>query len=591
MSNLNLILVVLVVVWYNVYEVVDMFLKKDKKSNGRIYLSIVEGYREPSTGKTKHRKVKSLGYVDALEKDFDDPISHFTELAKQMTLEANDNAIPLSFSFSSTDTIDSNSVLRKNIGFAVLSHFYHKLDIEKFFINRQRNLNINYSLNNIFQMLVYSRVLIPCSKKSSFESMDRYFLDFKFSLDHVYKALDHFYAFKDDLLLHLHEMVRMHYGRDTSNVYYDVTNYYFEINESDDFRKKGVSKENRTNPIVQMGLLMDNNGLPITYRLFEGNTNDCTTLMPVLDDLKDDYNLGRVIVVADKGLNTGENIAYNIIHKNGYIYSQTVRGANAELKDYVISDEGYVSSEDGFRIKSRVVSTKIWVENDKGKRVQVPIEQKQVAFYSPDYAKRAKYEREKAVEKARKLILGSKTGKLPEKGAKKYILSTPCDAETGEVYELSEYHFIDSSKISEEEKYDGYYVIVTSELNMPNEKILDAYRNLWKIEETFKITKSELKTRPVHVSTREHIEAHFLTCFISLLILRLLQLETKGKYSVRTLVDTMKEMTGTYVDKNYYMFDHYNEIVDDLGKATDIEFSRRFMTLGDVKNIIAKTKK
>jgi transposase len=410
-------------------------------------------------------------------------------------------------------------------------------------------------------------------------------------LDHVYKALDHFYAFKDDLLLHLHEMVRMHYGRDTSNVYYDVTNYYFEINESDDFRKKGVSKENRTNPIVQMGLLMDNNGLPITYRLFEGNTNDCTTLMPVLDDLKDDYNLGRVIVVADKGLNTGENIAYNIIHKNGYIYSQTVRGANAELKDYVISDEGYVSSEDGFRIKSRVVSTKIWVENDKGKRVQVPIEQKQVAFYSPDYAKRAKYEREKAVEKARKLILGSKTGKLPEKGAKKYILSTPCDAETGEVYELSEYHFIDSSKISEEEKYDGYYVIVTSELNMPNEKILDAYRNLWKIEETFKITKSELKTRPVHVSTREHIEAHFLTCFVSLLILRLLQLETKGKYSVRTLVDTMKEMTGTYVDKNYYMFDHYNEIVDDLGKATDIDFSRRFMTLGDVKNIIAKTKK
>ena len=175
--------------------------------------------------------------------------------------------------------------------------------------------------------------------------MDRYFLDFKFSLDHVYKALEHFYAYKNDLLLHLHEMVRMHHGRDTNNVYYDVTNYYFEINESDDFRKKGVSKESRTSPIVQMGLLMDNSGLPITYQLFEGNTNDCNTLMPVLDDLKDDYKLGRVIVVADKGLNTGENIAYNIIHKNGYIYSQTVRGANTELKE-IVDDLGNATDID-----------------------------------------------------------------------------------------------------------------------------------------------------------------------------------------------------------------------------------------------------
>lgn len=196
----------------------------------------------------------------------------------------------------------------------------------------------------------------------------------------------------------------MQYGRDTDKVYYDVTNYYFEIKEPDDFRKKGVSKEYRKNPIIQMGLLMDNKGLPITYRLFEGNTNDCETLMPILDDLKDDYGLGKVIVVADKGMNTGENIAYNILKKNGYIYSQTIRGCTDEFKQYVLEQGEYIIHDDGFKIKSRVVSIKINVTNTEGKTKKVDIIQKQVVLYSPDFAKRSQHEREKAVEKARRLM-------------------------------------------------------------------------------------------------------------------------------------------------------------------------------------------
>lgn len=567
-----------------------MFLKKDKRPNGRIYLSIVEGYRDHETKKPKQRKVKSLGFLDDLEKEYDDPISHFSLLAKQMTEEAKNKELPLDFSFSPDETIDPSTVLRKNLGFSVLSYFYHKLRINNFFINRQRNLSIDYSLNNIFQMLVYSRVLDPCSKKSSFENMDNYFLDFNFGINDVYRALDYFNFYKDDLLLHIHEMIRMTYGRDTSNVYYDVTNYYFEIKEPDDFRKKGGSKEHRPNPVIQMGLLMDNLGLPITYKLFEGNTNDCSTLMPVLNDLKDDYSLGRIIVVADKGMNTGENIAYNILHKNGYIYSQTVRGANADLKEYVLSDEGYEEFSDGFKIKSRIITTNIWVENVSGKKVQVPIEQKQVVFYSPDYAERARYEREKAIEKAKKLINNTKNGKMLKKGSFKYIISTPVDKNTGEIYEYTDIHSIDEEKIKEEEKFDGYYAIVTSELEMPNQEILDAYRNLWRIEETFKITKSELKTRPVYLSKKEHIKAHFLTCFVSLLLLRLIQMNTDEKYTTKTLIDEMRNITGTYVDKNYYMFDYYNEIVKDLGKTVGINFSKRFMTLGEIKKIISQMK-
>lgn len=566
-----------------------MFLKKDKRPNGRIFLSIVQGYRDPNTGKVKHKTVKSLGYLDELEKEFKDPIAHFKEVAKQMTKEAKEATIPLTFNFSANDTIDTSFTLRKNLGFVVLSLFYHQLKINDFFINRQRNLNIEYSLNNIFQMLVYSRVLLPCSKKQSFKKMDFFFLDF--DLADVYRALDYFYFYKNDLLLHIHEMVRMIYGRDMSNVYYDVTNYYFEIDMPDDFCKNGVSKEHRPNPIIQMGLLMDNSGLPITYRLFEGNTNDCETLMPVLDELKDDFGLKRIIVVGDKGMNTGENIAYNILHKNGYIYAQTVRGANADLKNFVLSDEGYVQYEDDFKIKSRIVTTYIWITNVSGKRVKVPIEQKQLVFYSHDYAKRARCERAKAVEKAKKLIKNSGNGKLPAKGSFKYIVSTPCDIETGELFECVDYYSIDEEKIKEEEKFDGYYAIVTSELDMPDRKILDIYRGLWRIEESFKITKSELKTRPVYVSTKEHIEAHFLICFVALLLLRLLEIQTGHKYSVKTLINEMKNITGTYLDENYYMFDYFNEIVEDLGNVAGIDFSKRFMTLGEIKKIIAETKK
>ena len=567
-----------------------MFLKKDRRPNGRVHLSIVEGYREPVTGKVKQRNIQTLGYLDDLEKEFSDPILHFSELAKKMTLDEKNKNLPLTFTFNPQDVIDSSSTLRKNLGFVVLSYFYHKLEIDKFLINRQRNLKIEFSLNNIFQLLIYSRVLNPCSKKRVFETKDNLFMNLDIGVNDVFRSLDYFNKYKDDLLLHIHEMVRMHYGRDTKKVYYDVTNYYFEIKEPDDFRKKGVSKEHRKSPIVQMGLLMDNNGLPITYKLFEGNTNDCETLMPVLDDLKDDYGLSKIIVVADKGMNTGENIAYNIIKKNGYIYSQTIRGGSDEFKKYVLDQDGYSIDSNDFKIKSRVISVKINVTNTEGKIKKVDVIQKQVVFYSPDFAKRAGHERDKAIEKAKKLMAKTKNGKLSENGASKYIKSQPLDKKTGELYELSEAHWLDSSKINEEQKYDGYYAIVTSELNMPNEEILDTYRSLWRIEESFKITKTELKTRPVHVSTKEHIEAHFLTCFIALLLIRLLQLSTDNKYSTRVLVDEMNKITGTYLDKNYYMLDYYSDIVKEFELLTGNDFSKRFMKLGEIKNIISHVK-
>ena len=214
-----------------------------------------------------------------------------------------------------------------------------------------------------------------------------------------------------------------------------------------------------------------------------------------------------------------------------------------------------------------------------------------MVFYSPNYAKKARHEREKAIDKARKLIKFNKNGKLPTKGSYKYIVSSHYDEETGERIKFDDYYSIDIDRIKEEMKYDGYYAIVTGELYMKDNDILEAYRGLWRIEESFKITKSELKTRPVYLSKIEHIKAHFLICFIALLLLRLVEKEIGGKYSTMALINAMNGITGTYLDENYYMFDYYNEIVKDLGSMVDIDFSKRFITLGEIKRIIAKVKK
>lgn len=565
-----------------------MFLKKDKRPNGRIYLSIVKGFRDPITKKNKQRAVKSIGFLDEFEDIYEDPIEHFKNLAKKMTEEEKLNNAPLEFSFDRLESVMNNEVLRKNFGFVVLSYIYHKLNIHSFLDNKQQSLNIDFSLNKILQALSFLRVIEPCSKKKSTELLEKYFMDSNFSIDDVYRSLDYFCKYKNELILHIHEYIRCEYGRNLNNVFYDVTNYYFESDE-DDFRKKGVSKEHRPNPIVQMGLLMDDEGIPITFKLFEGNTNDCNTLMPVLDELKKDFNLGRVIVVADKGMHTGENIAYNVIHKNGYIYSKSVRGSSKEVKDYVLNPNGYKNMGDEYKFKSRVVNTNIWITNAKGEKVQVEIEQKQVVFYSEKYARKARNDRQKVLDKANKLIK-LKKGSL-NKGAYKYIKDEYIDKETGEILEKGNYLYIDEDRIAEEEKYDGYYLIVSSELNMPDKEIIERYKGLWKIEESFKITKSQLKSRPVYVRKKDHIEAHFFICFLSLILIRLLEKETNYQFSVSELINSIKNLSVTYLDENYYMLDYVDDVSKSFSNILNTDITKRFWKQSDIKNLIANSKK
>lgn len=590
-----------------------MFLKSTKQKNGRIYLSFVEGYRDPVTKKTKHRVIESLGYLDEFLDRYEDPQAHFREVARIRTQKAKEEEaekmIYLGY-VSADELMDENEDSMKHMGFLPLSSIYHELKLHEFIINRQRSKSMDYSLNDVMQLLVYTRVLAPGSKRASYLMKDNIARPFNCDSYDVYRALDYFAAFQDDLLLHLHEQVKIRYKRQTHVVFYDVTNFYFEIDQEDDFRRKGFCKHNTRNPLVQMGLLLDADAIPITYQLFKGNTHDSQTMMPLLQKTRKNYGLNRIITVADKALNSGDNIAFLMAKGDGFIFSQKIRGADQDLQNYVFDTSGYVKkqgivkhadewNEDSdnqdspvFLMKSRPYPQEFWVTHSDDKKRKVPIDVKQIVCYNELYARRQKHKRAETLEKAQNIIENPKRyDKKEAAGALRYIKNIEYDPETGECINTKRIPYLDYDKIIEDEKYDGYYAIITSEVDMPDHEVVKAYHDLWEIERSFRITKSDLETRPVHVTLKQRIESHFLTCFIALLILRLLSKRLGGKYSPEQIIESLKKYQVCYVKDNVFKSTYYDHIIKDIGDALNLNLDRRFLRTGEIKQLVADTKK
>ncbi len=572
-----------------------MFLAKNySKKTGRTYLQIVHSYRDKD-GKTKRKVIKSLGYLDVLEKEYDDPIKHFEQVAKQMELERLKEK-DFYIKFNADDRVDRNSQNRKNFGHVVFNKIYHELELDRFFNNKRRHENFKFNTNSIAKVLIFARLLYPCSKKATVEIKDRFFDKADFTLDDIYHSLKHFNKIEKDAQQFIHERIVEQYSRKTDLLYYDVTNYYFEIDQQDDFRKKGASKQHSPNPIVQMGLAVDRQGIPLSYQLFKGNTHDSQTLIPALKTIRKQFKTDRIIVVADKGLNSGDNIAFNTALGYGYVYSQSVRGASNEFKQFILDEEGYRGNED-FKVKSRVVPTEISVtigkhKNGKPKKKKIQIDQKQVVYYSRKYAIRSKKKREELIAKAANLIANpSKYTKSTSYGAASYVANIEFDKETGELVENGQMLFLDEEKIKQEEMLDGYYAIVTSELDEKDERIIDIYHGLWKIEESFKITKSTLDARPVYLSKKEHINAHFFICFLALVIARILEIRLNNKYTINKILDSLRSVSCSHMDANHYLFDYADEVTDDINEVFGLDIGRKIMTLGEIKKVFANVKK
>lgn len=592
----------------------SLFLKTAKYKNGKTYLSIVDGYRVD--GKVKQKVYKKIGYLEDLEKQFDDPISHFkkeVEILKKQFI----SKITTTFDINQDNTFEDDTF---NIGYAYLKTIFKELDINSVLKNKQYSSNIEYSLFKACELLTYSRILDPGSIKYTYEHKNQFFEPFDLSLDDLYRCLNPLLDCKEDIFKTIWENTKEEYHRDASTSYYDCTNYYFEIEYDDEdiknedgeiikkgLRKRGPEKNHRPDPIVEMGLLLDKQGFPISYNLFSGNTSEKETLIPEIHNIKRRHNIDKVIVVADRGLNCSDNmikmagIDLDKENRDGYIYGQSVRGADQEFKNWILSGDYKIDKiidDEGnkiiFKHKSRIYPKKMYItRDDKGltksgnkKKQSITVDQKQMVYYSQKYADKQKRDRQMVIEKAKDLIKnpGAYT-RATSYGAAGYINNIKFDKETGVVSNGSELS-LNIEKITEDEKLDGYYSIVTSEENLSDLELRNIYKGLSKIEETFKITKSEFNARPINVRLEDHIEAHFLICFIALVIIRILQDKINNKYTIKNLLENMKNFKCTHETGNLYKFIGYKPEIQYLNRKFGLNMDKKYDTRENIKKIL-----
>ena len=584
-----------------------MELRKIQKPKG-LYLDIVESYRK-TDGKPSKRTIQTIGYL----KDAGHDIAYYEEMVRKMN-EEKAQAKHINILIDLNEELDIDDHLF-NVGYFALKEIYKELELDKFFQAINKKMKIGYSLNKNMELLAFSRILYPGSKKSTYENRDIFFEGFDKGItkDSIYDCLTVFAKYKEKIEKLIFAKTKDKYQRDTSTTYYDCTNYYFEIEANDEdeldeegniirkgLRKRGPEKNKRPDPIVEMGLLMDGTGLPLAYDVFPGNESEKISLRPIVKRTKRDYEIARTTVVADRGLNTSDNIFYlagrndDADHKlDGYVYGQSVRGASKEFKDWVLDKKDYkvdIIEDDGEKIafthKSRVIAKEIKIEKDGKRKVKVNVCQKQMVYFSFKYMMKQRRDRQKMIEKAEDIVKRPQAyTKATSYGAAYYIDDIAFDKETGEV-KTDKVLAVNYDKVKEEEKYDGYYAIVTSEIEYDDYKIRDIYRGLAKIEETFKVTKSYLAARPAFVWTYEHIQGHFLTCFVALVIARLLEKKLDERYSIPKIIEALKSYACIHLEANLYRFIYYDEVIEAIDELYHYNLKQKYKVRQDIKKIL-----
>ena len=599
-----------------------MYLKPIKnKDVTRLYF--YESYYQD--GKVKQRLVESLGRLDDLKKVYDDPVAYFDSIAKERTAEKKKSKTT-SLSIDLSSTLASNEDNLKNVGYGILKELYRELEFDKFWRWKTHDRSFKYNIELIFRLLVISRVLYPGSKKETYENRGIYFENIDgFSLDDVYSALDPIAENQEALQKWIYEHSEKICNRDLSVSYFDCTNYYFDISRPDmdilddngnpvdkngnkvdaKYRKRGPEKNHRPDPIVEMGLLTDRKGIPLAFDLFPGNESEKVHMRPIINRVKKDYTDSRIIFVADRGLNTSDNIYYlngdnkrENNQRDGYVYGQSIRGADAEFKEWVLGG-GYhkdkIKDDDGNEInfihKSRIYPKKLQVNltipgSKKKKKKTVYIDQKQMSYYSEKYAKKQLMDRAVMIERAKDLIkYPKKYDRVTSAGSAAYVKNIAFDKATGEIIEdrLLE---LNMEKIEEDAKYDGYYSIVTSELKISDLEMQEVYRGLARIEDTFKISKSDFESRPVFVRTNEHIDAHFATCFTALVLIRLLQIKLENKYSASKILDSLRKYNCVNIGANIWQFVYYDEIIKACEKEFNLELNNKYRSQLEIRRLL-----
>jgi transposase len=533
-----------------------MYITSTKRHN-RKYLQLAQSTKEGI------KIIKNIGYLDLFDDGNPNYLKELRESLKKKEplIEdlrpylANENR-SITVTFSSDDDNLSFSD-PKNIGYFFLDPFFDTLGIADVLYKHKSKSKINYDLTGITKLLTYGRILNPASKLSTLSQNENYYSpvakDLK--LNDIYKTLDVLDLVSKQIQTRMnYKISNSKIGRDTELVYYDVTNYYYEIenNDEDDIdpltgeiihegpRKRGVSKEHRPQPLTQMGLFIDDLGIPISYKIFPGNHIDQTTFRPAIKETIDTFDYKRVIVVADRGLNSDKNIAHLIAHDNGYVMSKSIKKNKPAIRKWILEQDGYkdtkgefVSANDEdihFKSKSQIIERIIIDENGEPRTIK----EKLVSFWSKNHYLREVKQNKKFMDYLDKVI--EFPGKLKDRQSKvNYFLNLKfADNKTGEILKPKKIWEVNDKKIQEFIDLMGFYLIATSEIDKSDSEIIDTYHGLSRIEDSFRITKSDLQGRPVFVRDEAHINAHFLICFISLTIIRLLQLKVLENQNIST---------------------------------------------------------
>ncbi len=562
-----------------------MFIRVSKsKYNKDSFVYLVESYRDLS-GKPKQRVLKSYGPLSDLIIQNPNALEDLKTWAKKQTLQ--DQEVRYTQIQVDLYAVQSGNHRLLNYGYVFLESIYNQLSISSFIESYQKNQTFKYDLDNILKLLVFSRALNPESKKKTFESKGNYFFELKdFSLDDIYRSLDHLTALKDDLMIHLNDELKTQGLRDASLVFYDVTNYYFESVECDGFRERGVSKENKETGIVQMGLFIDNNGLPITYELFPGNTHDLATMRPILEKIKKQFNLGKLTIVADKGNNSAQNLAMIESYGDDYIIAQRIRNRGNTYANIVLDDVDYVYNTDK-TFKYKLVSFDKEVKLADGSIKVIP--EHLMCFWSKD---------EELYQRAKRGLLEDKIEKFINEpsllnasnsfGIKKYFKKVKIDKRTGEILKGKDAYIFNKEKYERDLALDGYYTIVTNNLDLHPFDIIKHYRQLSKIEESFKVTKTDLEGRPVYVWKESHIKGHFLTCYLALLCYRMLQLKLDNKYPVHQIKEALNSANVIKYAKDILILMETNALYKKLIDIYQIDINYETIRVEKFKKEIKK---
>jgi len=570
-----------------------MRLQVSKSKNSASFYVVKSIYLN---GKRTNKVVEKLGTYEDLKKNLGgkDPYKWAEEYVENLNRLEKENIQPdVIAKYSPNKIIEKGAQRSFNGGYLFLQQIYHELGLDKICKNIKDKYKFTFDLNSVLSRLVYGRIIFPSSKLTTNKLSLKFMEPPNFKLQHIYRALEYIAKESDYIQSELYANSLKVVKRNSNILFYDCTNYFFEIEEAEGLKQYGPSKEHKPNPIVQMGLFMDGNGIPLAFSISKGNTNEQQTLKPLEEKILEDFKLSKFVVCTDAGLASNDNRKFNDKDDRAFITTQSIKKLKNHLKDWALSPEDWrlcgdnktynLNELDDIEDLDKVFYKERWIKENG-------LEQKLLVTYSIKYRNYHRKKRNSQIERALKVIKNPAKLKKSNQNDYKRLIKSTNFTHDGEIAKKVSYN-IDTNLILKEEAFDGFYAVCTN-LEDDAEDIVKVNRRRWEIEESFRIMKSEFKARPVFLSRDDRIEAHFTTCFLSLVIYRLLEKKLDEKYTCNEIIDNLRDMNFNEIKAEGYVPSYTRtDFTDDLHDAFGFRTDYEIVTLKEMKKIFKATKK